>query len=435
MSQDFYRRRMLILATSLFAYLLVFFQRTSLNVLQAELQAEYAMTALQFSSLSAVYYYLYAFLQIPSGMLVDFMGSRKTSSAGLLLAGIGSLLMAWAPSYFWLFAGRLISTVGVAPVFVNTLKLNGEWFKPREFMTLTGITLFIGNGGALLSSYPLSWITSISGWRTAFMTIAFITIIIAILAYYIVRDKPSDLGFQDHSLPSEPLSFKKTWEGFLAVIANKMIYYPIFIYAFSFSAVQTFQAAWGSRLSQTILGIPPVSAGFVVMWVSMGVMFGALIGGRLADRYGRVLLMNIHLGLFALVWVLLPFLAEFHATIGSLSLWMFSMGYFGSGFSITWGLGKEIAGRNYSGIGMALVNGAGFLLAAIFQLVYGGILDRFRVNGQYQWAGFEQGNLLLIVSSILAISLALYYTFRFSRKTKIKPEKIAKSGVPFINKA
>ncbi len=422
----FYRRRALILATSLFAYLLVFFQRTSLNVLQADLQAEFSLTAFQFSSLSAVYFYLYAFLQIPSGLLVDFMGSRKTSAGGLLFAGIGTLIMALSPSYSWLFAGRLLSTIGVAPVFVNTLKLNGEWFKPREFMTLTGITLFVGNGGALLASYPLSWIADASGWRVSFMVISFFTILIAFLAYFIVRDKPSDLGFEDFSLPAESLTLKKTWEGFMRTIKKRVLYFPIFIYAFSFAVVQTLQAAWGARWSQTLLGIDRVSAGFIVMWISLGVMFGALIGGRLADRFGRALLMNIFLGAFALVWCFLPLALTLPFSIGSLSLWMFLVGFFGSGFSITWHLGKEIAGRNYSGIGMALVNGSGFLLAAIYQLVYGKILDHYRIGEQYLWAGFAKGNVLLIISAIMAFTLSLIYYFRHVVSSKNLPQSIAK---------
>lgn len=426
MLKAFYRRRMFILTTSLFAYLLVFFQRSSLNVLQADLQSEFALTAFQFSSLSAVYFYLYAFLQIPSGLLVDFMGSRKTSTFGLLLAGFGSLLMALSRDYTWLYVGRLISTIGVAPVFINTLKLNGEWFKPREFMTLTGITLFVGNSGAMLASYPLSWVSSLYGWRTAFVVISLFTMAIAVVAYFVVRDKPSDLGFEDHSLPAETLSLKKTWEGFIQTIKKRVLYFPIFIYAFSFAVVQTLQAAWGARWSQTLLGVDRVGAGFIVMWISLGVMFGALIGGRLADRYGRALLMNIFLGMFAIVWCFLPLALKLPFTVSLLSLWMFLVGFFGSGFSITWHLGKEIAGRNYSGIGMALVNGSGFLLAAVYQLIYGRILDQYRSGDQYLWEGFARGNVLLIVSAILAFTLSLIFYFRHVGASKNLPQSIAK---------
>ncbi len=413
-------RRMVILATSLFAYLLVFFQRTSLNVLQAELQTEFALSALQFSSLSAVYFYLYAFLQIPSGILVDFMGSRKTSAGGLLIAGAGSLMMAMAPNYSWLMTGRILSTIGVAPVFVNTLKLNSEWFKPKEFMTLTGITLFVGNAGALLASYPLSWISYHSGWRMVFACIAIITILVSFFAYYIVRDKPSDLGFKDHVLPAEPLSLKQTMEGFFFLLRKNRIYFPISIFCFAFISLQTFQSAWGARFSQTMLGIDSISAGFVVMWISIGVMFGALIGGKCADRFGRIFVMNIYLGALALVWTLLLWSVNASPTMGNLSLWMFLMGFFGSGFSITWSLGKEIAGRKYSGIGMALVNGSGFLVAAIVQLIYGGILDRYRINDQYMLQGFQFGNWILIFSALLSFFLSIFYTLKLKQKINLR---------------
>lgn len=406
----FNQRRFSVLSTSLLAYILIFFQRTSLTVIQQDLEASYHLSAFQFSSLAAVYLWLYAFMQIPSGLLADYVGPRKTISTGMFIAAGGSLLMAFASSYAWLYIGRILSTLGIAHVFICILKLNAEWFMPEEFATLAGITLFVGNFGALLASAPLSWLVKATSWQTAFIIISCFTVLVGILAIVFIYDEPSDLGFEDH-FQSVPMSFRETWKGLIAIIKDKEIFHPTFIYAFSLCSILTLQAAWGSRMVQTVIGATKTQAASVVMFISLGVMFGALSGGKLADFFGKKRVINWLLGPAAFIWLSLLLVTRVHSLF-LMSLWMFLVAFFtGSGFSITLGFGKEIAKKRLSGIGTSIVNGGGFLFAAIFQLMYGYILDQTKISASvYSASGFMKGNYLLIGASFLAWTLTVLYS-------------------------
>jgi len=275
--------------------------------------------------------------------------------------------------------------------------------------------LFVGNFGALLASAPLSWLVKVTSWQIAFIIVSCITVIIGILTILFIFDKPSDKGFENH-YHAIPMSFKETWQGLVKIIKGKEIFHPTFIYAFSLCSVLTLQGAWGSRMVQTVLGVGKTQAASAVMFISLGVMFGALTGGKLADFFGKKRVMNWFLGPAAIVWLSLLLVAQTHSLF-LMSLWMFLVAFCtGSGFSITLGCGKEIAERRLSGIGMSIVNGGGFLFTAIFLQLYGFILDQTKIsNGVYSVKGFMTGNIVLIGCAFIAWTLAYIYGKRINQ--------------------
>jgi len=417
---NFNQRRWLVISVSLLAYLLVFFQRTALSVLQPDLENAFQLSAIQFASLASVYMYVYALLQIPVGLLVDSIGPKKTTVIGLFLAAAGAAIMAYAPAYHWLFIGRVLSCIGIAPIFLNTLKLSAEWFKPSEFASLAGITLFVGNFGALLSSYPLSWLVHITNWQTSFKVIALFTYLVAFLALFFIFDKPSHCGFENH-FDSKPLTWRDTLYGLGLTLSKPAIYLPMAIYSFSLASVLTIQASWGARMMLTFLSISKTSAGFVIMFISIGIMTGALISGKLGDKYRKELVLICFLIPAALLWISFFFIQQL-SLIWVYAGWMLLLGFSSAGFSLTFSLGKEISGHRFSGIGTAVVNGSGFIFTALVQYIYSFVLESSKTGGNYSSAGFIHGNYILIISSVSAAVLA-YYVY-FQKKGKKKPVPI-----------
>jgi len=125
-------------------------------------------------------------MQVPAGVLIDYWGPRKSISLAMILACVGSWIFASAPSFSVLLWGRFISALGVSPVYIAVLKLNSSWFV--EFIALTGITTFIGNLGALVSSGPLAVLVSKVGWRNSFYAVGVITAIISVAAFFLIKE-------------------------------------------------------------------------------------------------------------------------------------------------------------------------------------------------------------------------------------------------------
>jgi hypothetical protein len=91
-------------------------------------------------------------------------------------------------------AGRLLVGLGVSVTFIALLKLNAAWFSERKFGTLTGLTILLGNLGAVLAASPLAWALAYVSWRDAFVVVGMLSLFLAWLAWWLVRDNPAQVG-------------------------------------------------------------------------------------------------------------------------------------------------------------------------------------------------------------------------------------------------
>lgn len=415
MNKSFSRSRSSALFAGLAAYFFVFFVRTSLTVVQPDLQATFSLSASQFSLLTSVYFYTYSLMQIPAGVLIDYWGPRNSIALAMIIASVGSWIFASAPNYSTLLLGRFISALGVSPVYIAVLKLNSSWFLPVEFVALTGITTFIGNLGALVSSAPLALLVAKIGWKASFYSIGIITLIVSIIALAFIKDRPSTVGFEDLN-EQNSLTWKETMAGLKNIINKREIWFPTLVYFFSLAPVMTLQAAWGVPLLHNLAHVSTITASYIVMLIAVGFMTAALASGILTARLGELRFSKLFLLFSAILWIIL--LTASYWPIYVFALWFFLIGFTSAGYMPVWQWGKEIAGTTFSGIGMAIVNAGGFLGAAFGQLFYGVVLDLFHWKN-YTTIAFSMSNLMLTMSSVLAfVTLLLYESAKRSRRRR-----------------
>jgi len=352
-------------------------------------------------------------MQVPAGVLIDYWGPRKSISLAMVLASVGSWIFASARSFPVLLLGRFISALGVSPVYIAVLKLNSSWFLPAEFVALTGITTFIGNLGALVSSAPLAVLVSKIGWRNSFYAVGVITALIGVAALLLIKDKPSLAGFEDLKEETQ-LTWKETMNGLKTVLSRRQIWFPTLIYFFSLAPIMTLQAAWGVPLLQNLAHTSKITASYSVMLIAVGFMVAALLSGILTAKMGEFKFAKVFLGTNMILMFVL--LTASRWPFWCYPIWFFLTGFTSAGYMPVWNWGKEIAGSRFSGIGMALVNGGGFLGAAFGQLFYGVVLDLLTWEQQPVLA-FNMSNLLLAFSSVLAlVSLIMFESAQRSRR-------------------
>src|SRR5713101_1296597 len=89
-------------------YLAAFYLRTSPAVMTTELMRDFGISASQLGNFSALYFYAYIAMQIPTGVLVDSWGARRLLIGGSLAAAFGAALFAETSSYGLASIGRLM---------------------------------------------------------------------------------------------------------------------------------------------------------------------------------------------------------------------------------------------------------------------------------------------------------------------------------------
>ena len=92
-------------------FLYGFFERLAPSVMHDHLMREFALTGATAGNLSAFYFYTYASLQIPVGLMVDRFGPRRLLVFGALICAGATLWFAWATGSATLSTSSLSSKV------------------------------------------------------------------------------------------------------------------------------------------------------------------------------------------------------------------------------------------------------------------------------------------------------------------------------------
>ena len=178
-------------------YFFVFFHRVSISVIAPDLLAAFQTHATALGFMSSMYFYLYALEQPLVGHLSDVFGPRRVVGFWSLAAALGCVLFGLAPTIGWAAVGRGLIGFGVGGVYVPAIKAFAQWFREKEFATMTGLLLASGNLGAIVATTPLAWMASVWGWRSSFLIIGSVTFGLALATLVLVRD---------HDAMIEPLS-------------------------------------------------------------------------------------------------------------------------------------------------------------------------------------------------------------------------------------
>src|SRR5439155_540643 len=180
-------------------YLAAFYLRSSPAVMTTELMRDFGISASQLGNFSAVYFYAYIAMQIPTGVLVDSWGARRLLIGGAIAAAIGTCLFGATSSYWVASIGRLIVGAATAVGWVVTLKLASHWFPRERFAMLSGLGLMMGNVGALVAQVPLRLLVEQFGWRAVALGSAAVVLLVGAAAWTFVTNDPLEKGFQSYA--------------------------------------------------------------------------------------------------------------------------------------------------------------------------------------------------------------------------------------------
>jgi MFS family permease len=272
-------------------YLAAFYLRSSPAVMTSELMRDFQIAAGQLGTFSAMYFYAYIAMQIPTGVLVDRWGARTLLIGGALVATGGTLLFGLTSSYALASVGRLIVGGSTAIGWVVTLKIATHWFPSAKFATLSGLGLFMGNIGALFAQVPLRILVEQFGWRGVAVGSAGVVLAVGTAAWAVVSNDPSDRGYASYA-PLElryrkHLTFRESFAGFRGVVASRNPWLIFLAQGGFVGAVLSFTGLWGppylrQRFDLSATQASAVCSVMIVCWATASPLFGYF-----SDRIGR----------------------------------------------------------------------------------------------------------------------------------------------------
>ena len=432
-----YRQRWRIWIVACVAHTIGLFHRAAMAPMADRLMADFNISAFAFGSLGAVYFYIYAAMQLPSGTLADTLGSRKTITIGLLLAGVGSLIMSMAPTFGMLYVGRLIVSFGVSIVWLNVIKLVMEWFRTEELATMTGLSSSLALLGQIAATTPLALLIISVGWRASLVTIAAVTFILAVANWLIIRDNPAQVGLppvtelNGQAIPqvaaSGNLSSLSLVQRFKIVLSNKYLWALTLLGFGTYGAFATLFYSWIVVYLMQIYGLQRDFAANFVFVATVGLMVGAPAIGFLSDRiwHRRRLPIAVFTGIALASFLFWALWDGGKPPLGVLYFLCFIIGFSVNSIFVTYACVKDIVQPSVQGTALGLLNMGAFVAPAIAQPLFGYFLD-LGWRGEmmegvriYPLESFQQGLLLCSFLAALGFLGVLLIKETYHRKSKI----------------
>ncbi len=438
---DFKTYRLLVFLIIGFGYLLVFFHRVAPAVVAIDMMNDLKAGAVLMGLLASGYFYPYAIMQLPTGILSDSWGPRKTITLFFLVASIGSVILGLSLDISSAILGRVLVGLGASTLYVCALKILSQWYKGEEFATMTGFLIAIGGIGLLVSTIPLALLSNAVGWRIPFIITGVMTLLLALLVWIFVRNSPQELGMpavvthkssKESSIPllgmpavvenSTPNQQRVPIIKSAIMVLSLKYYWPASIWMFCTMAIYlAFGGLWGGPYLIQIYGMTKVEASRVLSMIAVGMIIGSPLMGILSDRIikRRKIVVNVSSVILLVIMVFLYFLVSSIPTFGlyliCLGIGIFSVGTLALGYALI----KDLYPVEIAGTSTGIANFFPFLMGAIYQPLMGYILElNGKVGDSYTVIGYQNAFLVLLISSIIACIASFFIKENNSKTSK-----------------
>jgi sugar phosphate permease len=138
------------------------------------------------------------------GFLLDRVGVRRITIAGVLLACFGFVFLSQVDSLLMFYAATIVIAIGMSGCGGATAAAAiSQWFRRNRGKALGLMTLGGGTGG--LSVVGFGWLITQYGWRDALVILAVAQMIFCLPIALSIRNKPEDLGLKPDGIDEEPL--------------------------------------------------------------------------------------------------------------------------------------------------------------------------------------------------------------------------------------
>jgi MFS family permease len=357
------------------------FLRNSIGVIANDLARELHLTATQTGLLSSAFFFAFAAVQIPIGILIDRYGPKRTMLTTAVLTVAGTVFFAIAPSAPMLIAARALMGLGCSTFFMAPLVIYARRFPPERFAGLTSLQMGLANTGTLAATAPLA---------------ASAAIVLAI-AWIVPRDAGSNR-------PNE--TWAAAFRGVAAALKVPSFWPVFFMHLTTYGCFASVIGLWGGPWLSDVHGADLGMRGNILLLGATAQICGMLLWGAMDRFWGSykkpVLIGSTATVLLLVVLVLVP-LDRASATV-----WFPLFGLCVAYTPILTSHGKSLFPATLTGRGITLMNIGTMGGAFLSQSVTGMLIDLMGRSDQglYRPEGYRL--VFAALAGWLLLSLAFY---------------------------
>nr|WP_320161907.1 MFS transporter [uncultured Methanoregula sp.] len=179
-------------------YVIAFLDRVNFGYAALEMNSALSLSPEVFGLLSGLFFIGYLIFEIPSNMILHKIGARVWIARIMISWGIVVIVTAAATDAFQLGILRFVLGIAEAGFFPGLILYITLWFRERElaravalFMAALAVSNIIGAPVSTWILDNISWL-GIAGWRWLFVLEGIPAVILGIVTWFYLTDRPSD---------------------------------------------------------------------------------------------------------------------------------------------------------------------------------------------------------------------------------------------------
>ena len=313
-----------------FGFYLSFLYRSVNAVISPDLIKDIGVDAANLGLLTSAYFIAFASSQVPLGIILDRIGSRKVEASLLIFAALGAVVFAISDSLVNLIIGRALIGFGVSACLMAAFKAFVDWFPKERIPLANGAIMMFGGLGAMTATAPIEFALQFSDWRGIFFGFAAVTLIASLAIYFIVPERPAE-----KKQPGDA-TLKDQIQGLLDIIKNPLFLRYVPISVVSQGVMLSIQSLWLGPWLRDVGGLSRIETANGLFAMAIAMACGFLSWGVIGERLGRfgISPMKISLcGMAVFSAILIVILFE---PVGFLFPILILFGFFGTSGSLSY---------------------------------------------------------------------------------------------------
>ncbi|WJY95548.1 putative sulfoacetate transporter SauU [Corynebacterium felinum] len=369
-------RALAVWLTGCVVYVTAFTGRTSFGVAGVAAIERFSVDASALAVFTSVQVGVYAFAQVPMGVLIDRLGPKKMLFYGALIMALGQIILGLTTNYGVAIAARVLIGLGDATAFLSVMRLLPLWFPLKKAPFFGQITGTIGQLGQFLSAVPFLFFLNSWGWTWAFVSLGAVGVLVAGAAWLVIADSPVTLAKSD----------LRVTESLRIIVRDPFVWQAFFTHWTSMVVLVVFSLLWGAPLMKLALGLSPAEVGMIFSVSSVITVLSGPIHGVISQRLGRNReWYSVGAGLIAggvSIWF---FIASAPRGIVALCIFVGLLAFFITGSGFGFDTVRENVDVKVIAAATGLANMGGFVSTMIAAQLVGALLS---VSEGYGWDDF-----------------------------------------------
>ena len=339
--------------------------QNSIGAMQNALSAEMSLSAVEIGVISASFLFIYALMQIPAGMLLDRWRPRLLLPPAALGVALSAWLMSMATGFWGLVAARALMGMCAAFAFPGAGLMARRRLPASQFALAMGLIDFAFGVGAYLGDAGVGALLAVQTWQGIMIDFAFFGALVAILCWACIGRTTPQGEVATHSALGQSMI-----ESLRAVWSVRQVRLATITASALMSTMFAFGGLWDVPL-QKAFGYTQEDAIGINSWLFVGIAVMPPIAGWCADRWHarREILLG---GQVVSVITMIVILAvddpwPYWLVGGTLLILGLGIGT----CVLTFPIACDAVSPANTGAAIGVVNAAGLLTSAIFQVIPG----------------------------------------------------------------